>query len=154
MTTVRLSEGTIVREVRIEPEAAQLDGRPVIFQRVERDGRLAGVRIDGKEHAVVSVADGSRIFVWCDGVARTFERDSSSRAAASKEPGDLLSPMPGRVRRVLVESGQRVARGDVVLVLEAMKMEHAIRAPKDGVVRLRVREGDLVETGVELARME
>jgi 3-methylcrotonyl-CoA carboxylase alpha subunit len=42
----------------------------------------------------------------------------------------------------------------VLLVLEAMKMEHSIRAPKDGSVRLTVREGDLVDAGVELAQIE
>ena len=62
--------------------------------------------------------------------------------------------MPGRVRRLLVEDGARVARGDVLLVLEAMKMEHAIRSPRDGTARLRVAEGDLVEAGIELATVE
>jgi biotin carboxyl carrier protein len=58
------------------------------------------------------------------------------------------------VRRLLVEDGARVARGDLLLVLEAMKMEHAIRSPRDGTVLLRVAEGDLVEAGVELAAIE
>jgi 3-methylcrotonyl-CoA carboxylase alpha subunit len=48
-----------------------------------------------------------------------------------------------------------VARGDVILVLEAMKMEHSIRAPRDGVIRaVHVREGDLVDAGMELADIE
>ncbi len=63
--------------------------------------------------------------------------------------------MPGRVRRTLVRPGERVAQGQVVLILEAMKMEHAIRAPRDGVVaRLAHAEGDLVEAGTELAAIE
>jgi acetyl-CoA/propionyl-CoA carboxylase biotin carboxyl carrier protein len=62
--------------------------------------------------------------------------------------------MPGRVRRLLVEDGSHVRRGEVLLVLEAMKMEHAIRSPMDGTVRLRVAEGDLVDAGVELAAVE
>ena len=155
MRSVRLRQGRVVREIRLGPEAAELDGRRVAFERVERDGRLAGIRIDGREHPVSTAAEGGRIFVWCDGVTETFERGASARASASRETaGDLASPMPGRVRSVLVENGQSVSQGDVVLVLEAMKMEHAIRAPRDGSVRLRVAEGDLVDAGEELARME
>ena len=68
--------------------------------------------------------------------------------------GDLLAPMPGRVRKVSVAAGDRVERGMVLIVLEAMKMEHAIRAPKDGTLRrLLVKEGDLVDAGVELAEI-
>jgi 3-methylcrotonyl-CoA carboxylase alpha subunit len=62
--------------------------------------------------------------------------------------------MPGRIRKTLVRRGDEVARGQVVLILEAMKMEHAIRAPQDGVVtRLEHREGDLVEAGAVLAEI-
>ncbi|MGH9364366.1 MAG: acetyl-CoA carboxylase biotin carboxyl carrier protein subunit, partial [Thermoanaerobaculia bacterium] len=64
----------------------------------------------------------------------------------------LIAPMPGRVRKTLVAQGERVEKGQVVLILETMKMEHAIRAPESGqVVRLTHREGDLVEAGTELA---
>jgi biotin carboxyl carrier protein len=155
-----LRRGADQREVRIESDAALIDGRRVAFERVERDGELAAIRIDGKEHPVVTAVEGSRIWVWCDGVAGAFEsvtagRSKAGGAGAGRETGgDLISPMPGRVRRLLVEDGSRVARGDVLLVLEAMKMEHAIRSPSDGTVRLRVAEGDLVEAGVELATVE
>ena len=165
MSALRLRRGKELREIRIEKDVAVLDGRRVAFERVDRDGELVGIRIDGREHSVVVAADGSRtaaanggrIFVWCDGAASIFERAISGRAAAGatrEAGGDLISPMPGRVRRVLVADGAPVARGDVLLVLEAMKMEHAIRAPADGTVRLRVAEGDLVEAGVELAQVE
>jgi biotin carboxyl carrier protein len=155
---LRLRRGADVREIRIEADAAVVDGRRIAFERVERDGELAAIRLDGKEHPVVTAVEGSRIWVWCDGVAGAFERVAAARsgaaAAAREAGGDLISPMPGRVRRLLVEEGSRVARGDVLLVLEAMKMEHAIRAPSDGTVRLRVAEGDLVDAGVELATVE
>jgi biotin carboxyl carrier protein len=62
--------------------------------------------------------------------------------------------MPGRVRKTLVRPGERIAKGDVVLVLEAMKMEHAIRAPQNGIVtRVDHRDGDLVEAGAVLAEI-
>jgi 3-methylcrotonyl-CoA carboxylase alpha subunit len=62
--------------------------------------------------------------------------------------------MPGRIRKTLVNAGDSVRLGQVVLVLEAMKMEHAIRAPRDGMVtRLDHAEGDLVEAGTVLAEI-
>lgn len=69
--------------------------------------------------------------------------------------GSLLAPMPGSVVSVAVEQGQSVTKGDVVLVLEAMKMQHTITAPTDGVVAdLAVAAGSQVESGAVLAVIE
>jgi propionyl-CoA carboxylase alpha chain len=66
--------------------------------------------------------------------------------------GSLLAPMPAAVVSVAVEAGQHVTRGDVVMVLEAMKMQHTIAAPTDGVVsELDVGAGAQVESGAVLA---
>jgi biotin carboxyl carrier protein len=63
--------------------------------------------------------------------------------------------MPGLVVRVHVHEGERVARGQVLLVVEAMKMEHTLRAPKDGVVRrLAAEAGKLLEGGAALLEVE
>jgi biotin carboxyl carrier protein len=60
--------------------------------------------------------------------------------------------MPGKVIKLAVAEGAEVAAGDVLVVLEAMKMEHELTAPADGVVaELRVAEGDQVEAGAALA---
>ncbi|MGH3475063.1 MAG: acetyl/propionyl/methylcrotonyl-CoA carboxylase subunit alpha [Aeromicrobium sp.] len=69
--------------------------------------------------------------------------------------GSLLAPMPAAVVSVAVDSGQHVSKGDVVLVLEAMKMQHTITAPSDGVVsELDVSPGQQVEAGAVLAVIE
>jgi biotin carboxyl carrier protein len=82
-----------------------------------------------------------------------FTRAPAARAAgAADHGGDLRAPMPGRVRRV-ARGGRVGGAGQVVLVLEAMKMEHAIRAPRDGGVRA-VRGGRPGDAGVELAEIE
>jgi len=66
-------------------------------------------------------------------------------ASAGAHDGDIRSPMPGAVIAVGAAVGDRVAKGDVLLVVEAMKMEHALGAPFDGVVEeVRVRVGDQV----------
>jgi 3-methylcrotonyl-CoA carboxylase alpha subunit len=65
--------------------------------------------------------------------------------------GALIAPMPGKVVKVDTQAGQTVKRGDVLIVLEAMKMEHPVRAPSDGVVdRVLVAEGDQVEADAPL----
>ena len=155
MKTLRLRHGADVREIRLEKGAAWLGDRRVEFETQPRDGVVRVIRVAGRDHRIVTAREGERVFSWCDGVAGSFVRATRARAAASGEHGgDLFSPMPGRVRKTLVEQGQAVSRGQVLLVLEAMKMEHAIRAPRDGVVkRLHVREGELVEAGKELAEI-
>jgi biotin carboxyl carrier protein len=59
--------------------------------------------------------------------------------------------MPGTVIEIAVEVGQRVSAGDVLITLEAMKMELPIRAPRDGIVSaIRCQPGELVQAGVAL----
>lgn len=70
-------------------------------------------------------------------------------------PARVLSAMPGRVVRVLVSEGDSVQAGEGLLVLEAMKMQNEIPAPRAGVVRgLAISEGDLVAAGAVLCRVE
>ena len=65
--------------------------------------------------------------------------------------GALVAPMPGKVIRLAVAEGAEVSSGDVLIVLEAMKMEHELVAPVDGTVsELRVAEGDQVDAGMAL----
>ena len=62
--------------------------------------------------------------------------------------GGMVAPMPGKILEVLVEQGQSVASGDLLLVMEAMKMEHRIVANVDGVIAMmNLQEGDQVQQG-------
>jgi len=66
--------------------------------------------------------------------------------------GRIVAPMPGTVTRILAAPGTEVARGTPLLVLEAMKMEHTLRAPADGRLEaLKCAVGDIVAEGAELA---
>lgn len=155
MRSVQLQFGAETREVRLEAGTARVGDRLVEFEPVERNGRLGEIRIGGRSHRVAAAASGDHVFVWCDGAVFRFEKPRRARRAAGAEhAGDLISPMPGRVRRTPVAVGEAVEKGQVLLVLEAMKMEHAIRAPRGGILKaMHVREGDLVEAGVELAEI-
>ena len=75
---------------------------------------------------------------------------SAPAAVAAGEP--VVSPMPGNILKILVSQGQQVQEGQVVIVLEAMKMENEIVAPKTGAVaQILVTKGATVETGATLA---
>jgi biotin carboxyl carrier protein len=82
--------------------------------------------------------------------------DASHRQRTSPVlPGDLRAPMAGTVLRILVQAGDHVQAGDVLLILEAMKMEHHMLAPQAGVVhQLHCRVGERVATGMELMVIE
>jgi pyruvate carboxylase subunit B len=71
------------------------------------------------------------------------------------KPGDVASPMPGRVVKVLVHKGVKVTQGDSVLVIEAMKMESRVPAPIDGTVsQILVAEGEDIKTDETLIQIE
>ena len=151
---MKLSSGGETVEVRVEGENAVLDGRPVAFHPTRAGERLELIRVGEGVYRVRAERDGNRVFVWCAGNVHEFRRAVGRAASAGIAAGGLLAPMPGRVRRVLLGEGARVEKGDVILILEAMKMEHAIRAPGDGTVaRVLFGEGDLVEAGAILAEI-
>ncbi len=67
----------------------------------------------------------------------------------------VRAPMPGKVVKVLVTEGQRVVKGQGVVVVEAMKMQNELQAPGDGVVKaVKTKEGDSVESGAELVVLD
>jgi biotin carboxyl carrier protein len=77
------------------------------------------------------------------------------RTRATHDDIALASPMPATVTSVKVAPGETVAKGDVLIVLEAMKMELPIRAPRDGIVRaVHCAPGELVQPGVNLLDLE
>ncbi|MFP4045007.1 MAG: biotin carboxylase N-terminal domain-containing protein, partial [Rhodosalinus sp.] len=106
----------------------ELDGREIVAER--RDG---GWRIGGRPAAGAHVASG-RVTVFADH-GQVFEiADPLERGAAAHGEDVIEAPMPGLLRAVLVEAGQAVEAGQRLAVLEAMKMEHALTAWRDGVV--------------------
>ncbi len=95
---------------------------------------------------------GSHAVGTVDGEAPLRELPRFTDPAAALTAGSLTSPMPGTVLRVLAEAGTAVVAGQVLLVLEAMKMEHEIVAPGPGTLaELGVAAGDQVQAGAILA---
>jgi propionyl-CoA carboxylase alpha chain len=118
--------------------------------RLEVDG--VTVRYDGLID--VQRPSGTRE-VYVDGAVRSVRLREVPRftdPADAVASGSLLAPMPGTVVRVVAEAGAEVAAGDVVLVLEAMKMQHSVTAPHDGTLtEINVEPGSQVASGEVLA---
>jgi len=82
-------------------------------------------------------------------------RSAASAIAHNDDAARIVAPMPGKVVRVMVEAGARVAAGDGIMVVEAMKMQNEIKAPKTGtVIALNIQTGVTVNGGDVLAIIE
>ncbi len=106
--------------------------------------------------AVVSRQDGrgsQRLVVMTPDLTHELELEDplATAGAVETEDGGLTAPMPGKITQILCANGARVGRGDALMVLEAMKMEHTVTAPCDGrVERIRFAAGDQVDEGESL----
>ena len=118
-------------------------------------GRLRLVTDQGVVVAEVTAA-GARRFVRLGTLEFVVEREAPGRRRRGAGPtGGLDAPMPGTVTRVMVADGDRITHGQPLVAIEAMKMEHVIRAPRDGRVKLvRARTGDMVAPGTALVELE
>jgi len=103
-----------------------------------------------------SVANGAAL-VHENGETYLFTLDTGERSAGEASAGDgaILSPMPGKIVSIAAKAGAALKKGDAILVLEAMKMEHTLTAPFDGkLTELNVKAGAQVSEGVLLAKLE
>jgi acetyl/propionyl-CoA carboxylase alpha subunit len=118
------------------------------------DGSLA---VSGPRHVVAWAAEsGDLRWVFVNGDVFVFEieRETARRRRRSMSHGSLSAPMPATVRQIAVAPGDRVEAGDVLVVLEAMKMELPVRADAAGVVTVvNCREGEMVPPGQPLVEI-
>ena len=132
-------DGVTVLEVSPTHARLEVDGVDAAVRRTDRRPiaarRTREVYVDGPDRS-----------------ARLREVPRFTDPADAVASGSLLAPMPGTVVAVKVEAGAEVAAGDVVLVLEAMKMQHTVTAPHDGTVaEINVEPGSQVASGEVLA---
>jgi 3-methylcrotonyl-CoA carboxylase alpha subunit len=117
-------------------------------------GNEAELSIDGRTHFVPFVNNGSEISFAYDGEIWIVEIADKSRARARHRDHSMSAPMPGVVLKILVNVGDDVAKGAPLLILEAMKMEHPITAPRDGkVASINCKEGEMVQPGLDLVTL-
>ncbi|HEY3075283.1 MAG TPA: biotin/lipoyl-containing protein, partial [Burkholderiales bacterium] len=117
--------------------------------------------IDGQAYEagsskVQTVRDGASWHVFHEGVRWTLALKEELRGQDfDAGSGSLAAPMPGRVIKLFVTAGDKVVKGQPLLILEAMKMEHTITAPADGTVKeIHYSAGEQVLEGAELIKVE
>jgi biotin carboxyl carrier protein len=134
----------------------ELEGKEFIYKLIHRNG--PEMIFDHGEFIKGAVSAPSR-----DGESMVIAGDreaviSSGTKRLTKvkaQAGSLASPMPGKIFKVLKDVGSEVKKGETILILEAMKMEHSIRSDKDGKVKaIPFKTGELVQGGVVLAEVE
>ncbi len=142
-----------------------VDGKPmeVDFEEVGSQSAYS-LLVDGRSYEALVYPDEGAWQVLIEGrlyqASVEDEREKRMRAAFDKAPDEkaefhLKAPMPGLVVAIPVEDGQKVQKGDVLLILESMKMQNELRSPRAGTVtRLRVSPGDRVEKKETLLSVE
>jgi biotin carboxyl carrier protein len=139
--------------VTVDGDSVLVDGRPFVVRldgdRVLVDGVPYEVQIEGDRATVGGISHSLRV----EGLGEQRAAAGPRRAAAGE--GAVTAIMPGKIIRLLVEIGEQVSEGDVVCILEAMKMENELRAPKAGRIEaLYVEPGQDVEMGTVLAEIK
>jgi 3-methylcrotonyl-CoA carboxylase alpha subunit len=183
--SARIDTGFIERELDDlvpdpEPDVALWRGAAAVAlaEEQESDAGLAGFRLNAPPNATVALGrsgefrqvalddgqpmaavsgfrDDERVVVFYEGQAYAFDRSSRGSVGAAAADGAIIAPMPGKVTSVEVSKGEKVAKGQRLLTLEAMKMEHGLVAPFDGVVaELNAKAGAQVQVDAVLAVIE
>jgi acetyl-CoA carboxylase biotin carboxylase subunit len=128
-----------------------------VVRMVYRDQPVAASPLLGRHDVTgYDIATGA-VLAHEGGETYLFTLDTGERSANEATAGDgaILSPMPGKIVSVAAKAGAKLKKGDAILVLEAMKMEHTLTAPFDGkLTELNAKAGAQVSEGVLLAKLE
>ena len=123
-----------------DPDEAPAAPAPAAPARPSDGPERYTVSVDGRDYDVVVSPAGD--------IAGISPAGAPAPQAAAAEGDAVEAPLAGSVFRILVKPGQQVATGDILVIMEAMKMETEVRSPKDGTVTaVAVQEGDSVELG-------
>lgn len=154
-------------EVALGGKSVSLNGSPVEADIQRLNGHSYQVLYQGASHTVhiLSVDRATKsVVLKVDGkraeVGLTTEMDSLLKKLGLEGSGtakvsDVKAPMPGLIHSIKVEDGQRIAKGDPLLILEAMKMENVIKSPADGIVgKILVTKGQNVDKGTVLISLK
>ncbi len=158
----RLSEGERVMELQITAKGqgaylVEAGGNTLGLSVTPGAGTAVTLQTEARRFTANVVRNSAQITVFADGQTHAFHMpDPLAEAAEGEAGGDsIIAPMPGLVKVVEAKPGQGVAKGDALMVLEAMKMEHTLRAPRDGVVaEVLAAAGDQVTDGTVLLSLE
>lgn len=132
------------------------NGNNYFYMLISRDGHEMILDHVGRFRAAVGTQnrDGEAMIIANGKEAIGAVAGKKAKKSGSHR-GGLTSPMPGKIFKVLKDIGATVKKGEPILILEAMKMEHSICSDKDGTVKkIHYKVGELVQGGVTLAEVE
>ena len=133
----------------------RLNAQPSARVTIARRGESRTVELSDELPPVGGFVEDDRVVVFREGQAFGFDLAARGSVGGAASSGTIAAPMPGKVTSVEVSQGEKVGKGQRLLTLEAMKMEHGLTAPFDGVVaELNAKEGAQVVEGAVLARVE
>ena len=142
------------RTVSLSHEAAHIDERSYAISLVEQVGARMTLLIDGERAMLHIVERAGAYHIALNGKIIRLEKAAPGVRQRASGGGDLTASMPGQVTQILVEEGQQVTVGQTLLLLEAMKMETRITAPRDGrVARILCTVGETVQGGQVLVEI-
>jgi biotin carboxyl carrier protein len=125
----------------------RIEGRSIPFQLIDRNT----MEIGGRRVRYYVVHDGGSSTVWINGRTYRLKRagkSSLAEVAAASASGEVTALMPGKLLRLDVAAGDMVSEKQTLAIMESMKMESALRAPRAGrVVEIRCQAGEIVEMG-------
>lgn len=126
----------------------ELDGEKYAARLIAQDGPRLVIELNGKLFHLSMENNYCRINGKQVHVTRKKVQRSGKK---TDDTGGLVSPMPGKILKISAKEGDKVSKGTTLVVMEAMKMEHSLKAPCDCVVdKFFYQEGQLVEGDVEL----
>lgn len=156
MTDKIVSIGPNQNELTLERDGTTFRAGEHVVEVLDVRGDEMEIRVAGRLHVVPYLVQGSSVSFVFEG--ETYESeiaDKGARTKARHRDHSTSAPMPGVVLKILASAGDTVTKGTPLLILEAMKMEHQIVAPRDGTIAaVHCREGELVQPGIELVTMK
>ncbi|MEO6256124.1 MAG: acetyl/propionyl/methylcrotonyl-CoA carboxylase subunit alpha [Sphingomicrobium sp.] len=135
----------------------RMNAAPFASVALGQGGQFRSIALDDDQPvaAVSGFRDDERVVAFYEGQAYEFALTARGSVGAAAGSGAIVAPMPGRLTAVEVAQGDKVTKGQRLLTLEAMKMEHGLTAPFDGVVaELSAQAGTQVSEGAVLAKIE
>jgi biotin carboxyl carrier protein len=144
-------------EVVVDGAELAVDFRPVsgpVYSLIV-DGRSYEAYVNTLDEGMEVLMQGTYYLIKVEDERQKRLRESYAGVVTIKGEYQLKAPMPGLIVSVTVEVGQSVQQGDLLLILESMKMQNELKAPRQGVVsRVRVSAGDSVEQNQVLLTLE
>jgi biotin carboxyl carrier protein len=141
----------------------EIDSSEFLVENIKRDASGVSFEMNGKTYYVpklksyiVSGENNQKtVFLGEREIKVTSHpKVSPGESISGVDGGSIQSPMPGKIFKILIQEGLPVKKGETILIMEAMKMEHAIKAPHDGTLaKILFKEGEQVQGNVNLVEI-